>query len=228
MLMKRENHFYRIDFLRMIFVFIIIYGHILQHFLLKHYGNSAEYVELNKYFTTMFGLSCEMLFMISGFLFFYTLKKETSLLDFIITKWIRLAPVVIFSLLIYFVFSKIGWYKFSVNHAIIQSMFLPYTGIAPSAAFPYLWYIDAMFWGMVFYFYLIRNFNAKYINLFIALIIYFSYVIIIPSNNWYQQNPYCNGILFTYMLRALSGLGIGYFCACLYEKYSLSLSLSLG
>lgn len=75
------------------------------------------------------------------------------------------------------------------------------------------WYVSAMLWGLGIYYYLIRNFDKKKVNFVIFLIIFFRYSFMISAKGGKINNP-AKTIYFIFnigFLRALGGIGIGYF-----------------
>ena len=222
---KKEMYMYNLDFLRIYLVLSIVYGHMMQYFLFEYFP--IPYKNIKIFFTYKFGYAVEMLFVLSGFLFYYSSLKRQTILDFIVSKWIRLGPVIVFAAIVYAIFSCFGWYDFDVWNAIFQCLLLSFSGPFDIQGLGYLWYIGVMFVSMVFYFYLLVQFKYKYVKLIMILIVYFSYTILVSGSKFYSSDPYLYGIFLCYLLRGLAGVGAGYFVAKIYEKVkSLSLSLS--
>ena len=69
---------------------------------------------------------------------------------------------------------------------------------------------------LIFYFYLLKNFSLKAVNLVIALCVYFGFVI----NINYLSGGFGAWVIFSFLnlgvLRALAGIGIGYFIGNFY------------
>lgn len=78
-------------------------------------------------------------------------------------------------------------------------------------------------WVLVLYYYLLKNFAKKNVNLFIACSIFFSYTILIQFKNGLVGGTYqtFHSVVNFGLLRALGGIGIGYFIGeWLKENYS--------
>ena len=82
------------------------------------------------------------------------------------------------------------------------------------------WYVSAMLWVLVLFFYLLKNFDKKIVNLIIALLVYFSYVFLLHARDGSIGNHIQTfyNIVNVGMLRAFGGIGIGYFIAEWYKN----------
>ena len=58
----------QIEFLRLLFMLLILYGHLMQLFIFPHFGDMPIFIELRKYMSFATGYLCEAFFVISGFL----------------------------------------------------------------------------------------------------------------------------------------------------------------
>ena len=222
--MRENQKIYGLDLLRFIAVSIIIFGHLIEKFLLKYF-DVPLYISIQTHHAMMYGLMCELLFLISGFLFYYSTLKNQTIIDFMVKKWIRLAPVVVFSVLLWCFFPKLSVFQ-CYSSALLQCFFVAQNGIIGTSDMSHLWYIDVMLLSMVFYFYLLKNFDFKFVKLIMALIIFFSYTMIMPGEKYYPTDPYFHGIFFSFLLRGLAGIGVGFFLGYMHSSCSLSLKLT--
>ena len=84
------------------------------------------------------------------------------------------------------------------------------------------WYLSLMLWTMLLFMHLLKNFEKKYVNLLIVLLLFFSYSFVI-----YMLNDRMYGPIFTYYgfiniwkLMAFGGIGLGYLMEEWYKNYS--------
>ena len=207
MMQKIKN----IEFLRIIGCLAIILTHLFN----KLYG--ALDIEI---YDKLCNMTCngnkavDLFFILSGFFFTYKLNLHRSCWEFVKHKLIRLYPVLIFVIILYFVFSLTGSVKFTYYDNIFTLLGLSGTGIVQKYGnASHFWYVSAMLWTLLFYYYLLKNYSKKNVNLFIAITILFSYSFLIYSRHGYigvLRNT-CYYFYNLGMLRALGGIGIGYF-----------------
>ena len=167
-----------------------------------------------------FGLSVDFFFIISGFFLFGNINYSQSFISFVIKKLKRLMPTVLGILLISFIVSLFTPYKW-VNHenlfAILNIQNVGWTlqlGNNPSS-----WFVSSLFWGMCFYFYLGKIVSQKVFNFVTACLVFICYAIFVhvPSKLHLVNYYYFINIG---MVRALAGIGLGYFVRMLYNDYS--------
>lgn len=199
-----------IDFLRIIACLIIIFFHML-------YGSPVE-------MTKDGSKAVDFFFIISGFFFAYKLNLQMSLLDFFKRKLIRLYPVLIFVVLIVVIMSFLGIFECNYLDLIILIMGLSGTGLAylPNDIYTsQFWYCSVLLWTLLLYFYLLKNYEKKSVNLFIALTVFFCYSFLIQA-----KNGIINDMIQTFyyvfnvgMMRGIAAIGAGYFIG---EWYKLN------
>ena len=203
-----------IEFLRIIGCIAIILVHLFNSALL--FGTFPD-ILLYKNFSKILNcgtLAVDLFFILSGFFFAYKLNLQKSCWQFCKKKLIRLYPVLVFIIILYFIFSLTGSLKFTFYGDILVLLFLNGTTLFYKFANAgHFWYVSAMFWCLLFYYYLLKIYSKNNVNLLIALITLFSYSFLIHA-----QNGVVTGTHQTYynfinagMLRALGGIGIGYF-----------------
>ena len=213
-MLMNDNRIVNIEILRIIGCVAIILVHLFNSALL--FGTFPE-ISLYKNFSNMLNsatLAVDLFFILAGFFFAYKLNLNKSCWLFIKHKLIRLYPVLVFIIILYFIFSLTGSLKFTFYGNILVLLFLNGTSLFYKFANAgHFWYVSAMFWSLLFYYYLLKTYSKHNVNLLTALIILFSYSFLIHA-----QNGAVTGTWQTYynfinagMLRALGGIGIGYF-----------------
>lgn len=173
-------------------------------------------------------LSVELFFILSGFFFALKLDTTKSLFDFLKKKFIRLYPVLIVMLLIGWLgHALFGLYKFSIYHSILilfglngTALFTTKTGYGSIVATGgnTFWYVSAMLWTFALFYYLLKNYEKKTVNLIIALLIFTSYSLLSSIERWLVREHLT--LFFNQgICRAFGGIGIGYFIAEWYNSH---------
>lgn len=215
------NKIKNIEFLRIIGCIAIILLHLFNK---AHLHGLFSDIEIyNKFFnmTSNGQKAVDLFFIISGFFFALKFNPVQSIWEFLKHKLVRLYPVLIFCLIMYFLISLTGAVKFTFYDNILNLLCLNGTllvlKVGNLGAF---WYVSAMLWTFVLFSYLLKNYEKKNVNLFIALLVFFSYGFIIHAKggaiNSHEQTFY--NIFNIGMIRAFGGIGVGYFIAQWYEK----------
>lgn len=209
-----------IEFLRVIACLAIILFHLFSMDRLGSlYGDTKWFHHLNN-MTCDGGKAVDLFFILSGFFFAWKFKPEINLQQFIKSKIIRLWPVMIFvillSLFVSLTTGVIGWNLYDNLLVLVglngTGLVLKHTGATHVASF---WYVSSMLWVMIFYHYIIRHFDKKYVNLSIACIVFLSYTFLIQSTHGTLNgiDMACSNVFNNGMLRALGGIGVGYLVA---------------
>ena len=73
-----------LNFFRIWFTITILYGHIMQHFLIPMFPDLPAIIYIKNHISYAFGYMCDMFFIISGFFLFFSFWKNTILPDDII------------------------------------------------------------------------------------------------------------------------------------------------
>lgn len=202
--MLKEQH-HNVNFLRFIFAMIIVYYHILHSNIMKYIGENEIYYTLQSYCNHA-GTIVECFFIISGYFLFESIqnKSDVSFTMFTIKKIFRLAPVLIFSIVIGCLF-----FSQSILTGIVNGLFLQCIGL--SIEYKGInWYISALFWATLFYYAILKNFDRKKVNVVIAIIVYFAYLVNINSCNGGFGRETVYGFVNLALARALAGIGLGY------------------
>lgn len=154
MMVKEKYH--NIEFLRFIFAMIIVYFHILHGNIMKFIGNNYDYKVLAK-MSDNAGWIVECFFIISGYFLYKNISdtNNISITRFIWKKIARLGPVLIFSCIIGVIFFNQSIYPAIFNSIFLQciGLSLDYKGIN--------WYISPLFWSLIFYYAIFKNFDNK-------------------------------------------------------------------
>ena len=205
------KNFNNINFFRIFFTLVIVYGHIIQHFMMPMYGHLPFFEKMSHHVSYGFGYMCDMFFIISGFFMFFSFQKHKTLPELVLSKVARLTPVLLVSLVgmgvLSLIFPDVIFYKYQ---NVLALLFLDDAVIAnfPSnngAA----WYINILFWGAIFYFFLLKAISKN--KSVLALIVFFAYTILLNKMNLYAQpQVWLDGLVTIFMLRGIAGMGLGY------------------
>ncbi|MEI0489873.1 acyltransferase, partial [Brachyspira pulli] len=197
-----------INFLKIIFTIGIMYGHLLQFYLIGQFYNNAFYQKLYNYTSYSFGYMCEFFFIISG----YFLLKDFNAYDinkFITKKILRLWPAFLFSIIILYILSRFSigpWYDINV---IPELFFLNFTVVYGLPTINGVsWYITSLFWVSIFYFFVFKLFNEKSIYI-VFFITFFSYLILFNKVHLYNEPKVFNSFISFYLIRGFAGIGLG-------------------
>lgn len=147
--------------------------------------------------------------------------KDISVYSFVMGKIKRFLPTMIIALVAIRLLSYIygdtsfNWYRFFYTVSFTASL-----GFMPPGGIGYSWFIGSLFWGLLFYFYCIKHFDKKYLSLIFGMIIIFSYALLVNNTGAHFGNvrPNIFGFLNIGLLRALAGIGVGYFIGNVYKE----------
>lgn len=157
----------------------------------------------------------DMFFILSGFFFAWKFDPRIRIIDFIKNKLIRLYPVLLFLIIVSFFVSltKVIKWNFYDNLFLFfglngTSLVTKHAGQVHIATF---WYVSAMLWVMLFYYCIMKYFDRKHVNLFLAVVVFISYSILVHETKGSLGGIGVpkNAILNLGILRALGGIGIG-------------------
>ena len=216
------NKIKNIEFLRIIGCIAIILLHLFWKNRLDIFSTHIHlYAYLDKVISNS-NKAVDLFFILSGFFFALKLNKTQSILSFLWEKITRLWPVAMFVCVVSFIFSLFNIIEWSFYDNLLALLCLECTNLVVALKNVYFfqfWYVSVMLWVMALYFYLIKYFDKKYVNLIIALLVYFSYSFIISATGGKIHRP---GEVFfiifkTGMLRGIAGIGLGYFIAEWYK-----------
>jgi len=215
------QRFKNIEFLRVIGCIAIILLHLYSDVRLHKYFGDIELYDRFFRMTYNGQKAVDLFFMLSGF--FFALKVDTtkSIWNFLKNKLIRLYPVLIWITLLTFIASLFGVMKFDLYNNILALCCLNGTSLVVDLGNTGIfWYVSTMLWIFLLFYYLLKNYDKKHVNLFIALLVFFSYSFLIHAKggkiNSNTQTFY--NIFNVGMLRGFGGIGLGYFIAEWYKN----------
>lgn len=163
--------------------------------------------------------SVEGFFLIAGFLLLLTFKHSESVLNFIKKKYIRLSPVICFSILICVFGWLLGTMHFKLIPNLLTMFLLNNFGYCWAAGNnPILWFTSALFAGLLVYFLIIKYVPKKYFYGTVFSLSCLAYIILENLQHGSFAKPIFNyGIFNIGFLRAIGGIGLGCFIAQLYK-----------
>lgn len=218
--MEKKIRFYNVDFLR----FLLAVQIVVRHQICKWAGLD-DFTALVSSKFNLWSIAVEFFFILAGFFMFLGIKKETDTLDFAKKRFLRLAPLVWFLVIISAIISPVINVKFSYDGNILTIPLMHSIGFTPTnitggTINGTIWFVSVLFWCSLFYFYIYKIFDKKYLNLIIASIIVFCYGTILNFNHFSYNIIVKNVFYFcnTGVLRGLAGLGVGYFIAMFYKS----------
>jgi len=209
-----------LEILRIIGFIAVLLLHLFTSRLCKVFPDIEIYNTLGEIFSNG-NKAVDLFFILSGFFFALKLNINQSLWHFVKKKLIRFYPVMIFVMICFSFMSLLGFIKFKIYEPIINLLFLNGTPLVMRIGTPGIfWYLSALMWSLVFYFYLLKNYEKKNVNLIIAMIIFLGYGIIIHSldGEIHSHSRYIESFINIGMLRGLCGVGLGYFIAEWYNS----------
>ncbi|MGN1153457.1 MAG: acyltransferase family protein [Candidatus Gastranaerophilaceae bacterium] len=216
--MHRYNN---IDFLRIIGVFSVIIFHMFNNIFGKIFSDIPIYIKMLT-MTHNGQIAVDLFFIISGLFFCLKLNKDLSMWQFIKKKLIRLYPMLIFGIILSFVFSLTGSFEFTYYDNVLMFFGLSGTSLVLKRGnVSVFWYVSAMLWVLIPLFYLIKNYSIKNINLLLGILIFVSYSIILrmpPKGEINYVIPTFYKFINVGMLRAIAGIGVGYFIGEWYKS----------
>lgn len=220
---------YHIDFLRFVFSVYIVYYHILHANIMPFVQEIGIYADLAK--NSDYAANLVTYFFILGGVFLYRSfrsKPDIEIFDYIISRAVRLWPVLCISILTEWAFNpSITW-----ETNFLRLFFLQCSGLTLECK-GILWYVSSFFLVSIFYYAVLKMFRKDKALFAVALLTYFCLA--------FQIN-YTNGsiggretVLYVVnfgVLRGLWGIGLGILVEALHirvcEKQRLSSVKSRG
>ncbi|CDE89371.1 putative acyltransferase domain protein [Clostridium sp. CAG:729] len=213
-----KKRFYNIDFLRFIASIIIVLFHIficeIRH--IKELGDfTAQYMPYvinGRYWVDFF-------FITAGFFLFYS-KKNNDFINFVKIKLIRLLPVIWFAVIVYMILSWFDLLNYKKYINVYTMLLINNIGLTTKNSMGNIhpvWFVSSLFWASLFYYYLKSLLSKKWFNFITIHLVLIFYVYIVnatvsPAKIF--ENFICIGYI-----RALAGLGLGYFLYLAYQKF---------
>ena len=213
--MEKRERFYNIEFLRFILAIVIVLFHFC-HAGKTCFGSVFGYIHSVLKFSNMtaFGnLAVDMFFIMGGFFLIYSFQQNMSISVFVKKRLIRLYPLIILYVVIDIFFNffihKIPHYL--PHEQILRILLIDNIGLN-TVHLGLTWFVSVLFWSSLFYFYLLKNFESKYVNLLIPLIVVFCYSFLIHAfkGNITGHTESFNFVFNAGVMRGLAGIGLGY------------------
>ena len=213
-----ENRIKNVDFLRFIFAVMIVMYHIRNY---------------NALHVSNFGLAgidnwcicVDFFFIISGFFLFKNFNIATDTFDFAKKRFLRLAPLVWLVILLFAIINLFVNVNYTFDGNILRLFLLNCIGVTRSVEIGgeklgVTWFVSVLFWVSLFYFYLAKILEKKYLNLTIWIIIFFSYCMYLNRSNFVFGSISANiySVFNKGMLRGFAGIGVGYFLSMFYNS----------
>lgn len=206
--------FKNIDFLRFIFSVLIVLFH------------GRGIIELPKWLSGIShcNVCVDFFFIIAGFLLFFKFKPNIDTWEFAKKRFWRLAPNIWLSIVLLGILSifikDIHW---NLDGNLLRVLLLNCVGFSPSTGGTNMiisWFVSALFWTSIFYVYISKIFEKKYLNLIIWILVMCCYSIYMQHNNFatggHTKNVY---LIFNLgICRALASMGLGYFLSMAYNE----------
>ena len=184
--MQHNKRLYNVDFLRLFFVILIVYYHIIPHDYIQS-NNLSVLISMNINSRWVGTIGNAALFIISGyFLAFSFDKKDKNFLQFAFHKLMRFYPTLCFAVLCMGALSILHLVKFNVGQNILNLFLITQNGTSLTSQLTNLnatWFVCSLFWCSLFYFALYSIINDEYkFNFVVSIISYFGAVLYINSN----------------------------------------------
>lgn len=211
------DRFKNIGLLRFIFAIMIVIFHTvcLNSMLCKTFVDDIPmYAAMVKH--CKYSWVCVEFFLImAGFFLATRTNFKTDFFDFVKKKFLRLWPVLAFAIGLYFVlslFTPLGYNKYSNLFALllIQNCGLThvYSNVHQS------WFVSALFWSSIFYFYIIKYVPKPHKMYLIGFITMLAFAFGTHANGKPIDNIY---LVFNYgIMRAIACLGLGILIGYIY------------
>jgi peptidoglycan/LPS O-acetylase OafA/YrhL len=210
-------YFKNIDFLRFFLCIGIILRHLHNGFI--HNAEFQNIIGYNNIINNNLGyLPVDCFFIISGFFLFFATDFNQNTYKFISKKFARLLPVIVFATVLSLSITSIITHKLILPLKDVWTLFLlnnvgltnEYTTLAN------IWYVSALFWTSLLFFYLYKIMDKKWFNILMACIAFTSYLFYI--NISIGQSPFLTKYIFNYgLIRSFAGMSLGYFIFRIYK-----------
>ena len=218
---------YSIEFLRLIFTFLIIFNHALPENLRMHISQAMGF-SYPLFHPAYFGV--ELFFIIAGFFLMENIKNYyIEPKTYINNLYLRIAPVFYLATVLCILFASKSVFKIFTALVILPGLSIPgqVNGWGD-------WYIGVYFWIGIFYFLLLSK-AYKQKMFIVLLLIYFGICLRInaPVQPGLIQlytpldGNYLSGLIGVSVIRGLYGMGIGILASFILEYISFKKSKSL-
>lgn len=210
-----KERFLNVDFLRFLFAVVIVVFHFC-HAGKWCFGQMFSYIKSVRHFssaTASGNLAVDFFFIISGFFLLFTFNNSSGVYDFMKKKIIRLWPMVaafagIETIYHYFVYHTPDYIPYNQILRILMidniGLNIVHSGIT--------WYVSVLFWISLLFFYIIKNFSKKIVDLIVpvSVVICYAFLIHIFKGNVTGHTDTRYFILNAGVMRGIAGIGTGY------------------
>lgn len=215
---KQSVKIKNIEFLRFIFAVFIVYFHLVAGYLYIKLGDSVELY--NKLHNHCNGQLCvEYFFVIAGFFLITKTNFNIDIIDFAKKKIMRLWPVLAFTIGVYWILSLFTPIEFCKYSNLLTILLIDNIGI--NTAFGNMistWFVSALFWCTLLYFYILKNVTSKHVNFLILLLVILALSAKIHSNGMSSKDVFVLNNIG--ILRGIYCIGLGYFIGKIFLKTS--------
>ena len=214
-----------IEFLRVFLITAIVFLHM---FINRVWNLCHIYPDIPIYQTLKSAIAhsnngVEGFFIVAGFFLVYTFKS-ISLKEFILKKYIRLSPVILFSMVLCVIGWLLGVMHFKIIPNLLTVFLLNQFGINFAVGQnPILWYTSVLFAGLLLYFCILKYLPSKIKYILISILIISSYTILEILQHGSFANPLKNyyHVFNVGFIRAVGGIGLGVLCGNIYQSFIL-------
>ena len=166
----------------------------------------------------------DFFFLIAGFLLFYKFKPDVDTWNFSIKRFWRLAPNLWLSIALLGILSIfIKGIHWDLIGNFLRVLLLHCVGFSPitgGTSMVISWFISSLFWVSIFYVYIAKIFEKKYLNLIIWILVVICYALYL-QNGHFKTGGHTANICLIFNIgicRALASMGLGYFLSMAYNK----------
>ncbi|MGN0031202.1 MAG: acyltransferase family protein [Candidatus Gastranaerophilaceae bacterium] len=162
-------------------------------------------------------------FIMAGFFLFHKINTAQTTFEFAQKRFFRLALLLWLFIIFSFIMSLVIGTPFSFDGQILRIFLLHNIGFGPATGgigALITWFISALFWVSIFYFYISKILQKKYLNLVIWIITVCSLGMLFNYSG-FETGGNTNNIYYfinTGIIRGLGGMGIGYFINELFKN----------
>ena len=218
-----------IDFLRILFVVMIVYYHFIKASYVQVY-DIPLFDDLKNGISHCGRMCNAFLFILSGFFLYISFikRKDNNIASFIVKKIIRFWPPMIFAILCGVVLDLFHLINFDLSQNVLFLCFISKIGVGLSTDLAYLnvlWFISALFWCSVFYYSFLCLCSEKWYMFFIGLFTYVNLLIYINCGLGPDTETIFSFIPPSLCL-ALSCIGLGIVLCKIYRDYIVNLKIN--
>lgn len=218
-----SSRWYNIDFLRILFVIIIVYYHFIGASYATSYGEPFTALCYNS--RSAGGICNSALFMMSGFFLYYSILKTDSFLAFVKHKVFRIWPCLAFLIFCIAVCSVFGIAKFDIGQNFLNLCFIHKNGSALTTKLSNAnvsWFVCTLFWLSLFFFCIFKIAFKNYQGalFFISLLCWITLSIYI-NNPGREAFTVLYGMLSKSMAGAMACTSAGILIAAIFEKTNI-------